>query len=134
MSARVIFVGVLALTYSFSHFGSDTTGVNATRRYLCEALSFQYRYVPIGLLETLPPKINERAPAFKGRNELGTFPPRPPPSHPLTGAMSAETLLASPDCNDWVKVSEMFLGPAPASWSFTPKHKSNAYNNEEGQG
>lgn len=54
-----------------SHFGSDTTGVNATRRYLCEALSFQYRYVPIGLLERLPGRINDRAPAFRGRNELG---------------------------------------------------------------
>ena len=62
-----------SLTPMFSHFGSDTPGVNTTRRYLCEALSFQYRYVPIGLLEVLPPKINDRAPAFKGRNELGMF-------------------------------------------------------------
>ncbi len=54
-----------------SHFGSDTAGVNTTRRYLCEALSFQYRYIPIGLLERLPARINERAPSFKGRNELG---------------------------------------------------------------
>lgn len=54
-----------------SHFGSDTTGINATRRYLCEALSFQYRYVPIGLLERLPARLNERPPAFRGRNELG---------------------------------------------------------------
>ena len=59
------------LTSCNSHFGSDTAGVNTTRRYLCEALSFQYRYIPIGLLETLPAKINERAPAFRGRNELG---------------------------------------------------------------
>ncbi|KIM43898.1 hypothetical protein M413DRAFT_17862 [Hebeloma cylindrosporum] len=101
--------------HGLNHFGSDTTGVNATRRYLCEALSFQYRYIPIGILEQLPGRINDRAPAFRGRNEL-------------------ETLLASPDSNDWVKISEMFLGPAPETWSFTPKHKSNAYGSEEGQG
>lgn len=58
--------------HDISHFGTDTTGVNTTRRFLCEALSFQYRYVPIGLLEQLPAKINDRAPAFKGRDELGT--------------------------------------------------------------
>ncbi|OSD00670.1 zinc finger dihydrouridine synthase [Trametes coccinea BRFM310] len=101
--------------YGLNHFGSDTAGVNTTRRYLCEALSFQYRYIPIGLLETMPPRINDRAPAFRGRDEL-------------------ETLLASPDSRDWVKISEMFLGPAPETWSFTPKHKSNAYGSEEGQG
>ncbi|KAI8972448.1 zinc finger dihydrouridine synthase [Trametes punicea] len=101
--------------YGLNHFGSDTAGVNTTRRYLCEALSFQYRYVPIGLLERLPPRINDRAPAFRGRDEL-------------------ETLLASPDSRDWVRISEMFLGPAPESWTFTPKHKSNAYGSEEGQG
>ncbi|KAG1763776.1 hypothetical protein EDD22DRAFT_979262 [Suillus occidentalis] len=100
--------------FGLSHFGTDTTGVNTTRRFLCEALSFQYRYVPIGLLERLPAKINDRAPTFKGRDEL-------------------ETLLASPNSQDWVKISEMFLGPAPESWSFTPKHKSNAHG-EESQG
>ncbi|KAI6025999.1 hypothetical protein EDC04DRAFT_224897 [Pisolithus marmoratus] len=94
-----------------SHFGTDTAGVNTARRYLCEALSFQYRYIPIGLLERLPAQINERAPAFRGRDEL-------------------ETLLASPNSQDWVRVSEMFLGPAPETWSFTPKHKSNAYSDE----
>lgn len=100
--------------FGLSHFGTDTTGVNTTRRFLCEALSFQYRYVPIGLLERLPAKINDRAPTFKGRDEL-------------------ETLLASPNSQDWVKISEMFLGPAPDSWTFTPKHKSNAHG-EESQG
>ncbi len=29
---------------------------------------------------------------------------------------------------DWLRISEMLLGPAPASASgFTPKHKSNSY-------
>jgi len=109
--------------------------VNTTRRYLCEALSFQYRYVPIGLLERLPGRINDRAPAFRGRDELGkcedvhfAF----NCSH--DSFLSSETLLASPDSQDWVKISEMFLGPAPETWSFTPKHKSNAYGSEEGQG
>ncbi|KAH9988117.1 FMN-linked oxidoreductase [Russula compacta] len=101
--------------FGLDHFGTDTAGVNTTRRYLCEALSFQYRYVPIGLLEFLPPRVNDRAPLFRGRDEL-------------------ETLLASGDSRDWVKISEMFLGPAPESWAFTPKHKSNAYGSEEGQG
>ncbi|KAJ7613631.1 hypothetical protein DFH06DRAFT_1484630 [Mycena polygramma] len=93
------------------HFGTDTAGVYATRRYLCDALSFQYRYVPIGLLEHLPGRINDRAPAFRGRNEL-------------------ETLLASGDSRDWVRISEMFLGPAPEAWSFMPKHKSNSYESQ----
>ncbi|KAG8215942.1 hypothetical protein J3R82DRAFT_7916 [Butyriboletus roseoflavus] len=100
--------------YGLTHFGTDTVGVNKTRRYLCEALSFQYRYIPIGLLERLPAHINERAPAFQGRDEL-------------------ETLFASPNSQDWVRISEMFLGPTPETWTFTPKHKSNAYG-EESQG
>ncbi|KAG7445828.1 zinc finger dihydrouridine synthase [Guyanagaster necrorhizus] len=97
--------------YGLSHFGTDTAGVNATRRYLCESLSFQYRYTPIGLLERLPGRINDRTPTFRGRDDL-------------------ETLLASDDSRDWVKISEMFLGPAPEAWSFTPKHKSNSYDSQ----
>ncbi|EJD02013.1 zinc finger dihydrouridine synthase [Fomitiporia mediterranea MF3/22] len=101
--------------YGLNHFGSDTTGVNTTRRYLCEALSFTHRYIPIGLLEVLPGRLNDRPPAFRGRDEL-------------------ETLLASTDSRDWVKISEMFLGKAPEGWTFTPKHKSNSYGAEESQG
>jgi len=101
--------------YGLDHFGTDTAGVNTARRYFCEAMSFQYRYVPLGLLEHIPGRINDRAPLFRGRDEL-------------------ETLLASPNSQDWVKISEMFLGPAPEGWIFTPKHKSNAYGSEEGQG
>ncbi|CAE6375974.1 unnamed protein product [Rhizoctonia solani] len=59
--------------YGLNHWGSDTVGVNNTRRFLCEALSFTYRYVPIGLLERLPGKINERPPAYRGRDELGKW-------------------------------------------------------------
>ncbi|EIN14460.1 zinc finger dihydrouridine synthase [Punctularia strigosozonata HHB-11173 SS5] len=97
--------------FGLHHFGSDTAGINTTRRYLCEALSFQYRYVPIGLLEVLPGKLNDRPPAFRGRDDL-------------------ETLLASDNSADWVKISEWFLGPAPESWTFTPKHKSNSYESQ----
>lgn len=61
----------MELIIVISHFGTDTAGVNTTRRYLCEALSFMHRYIPIGLLEVLPPKLNDRAPAFRGRDELG---------------------------------------------------------------
>ncbi|KAF8199428.1 dihydrouridine synthase 3-like protein, isoform CRA_d [Mycena galopus ATCC 62051] len=97
--------------FGLTHFGTDTAGVNSTRRYLCEALSFQYRYVPIALLEHLPACINDCAPAFRGRDDL-------------------ETLLASGDSRDWVRISEMFLGPPPETWSFTPKHKSNTYESQ----
>nr|ODN85753.1 tRNA-dihydrouridine(47) synthase [NAD(P)(+)] [Cryptococcus depauperatus CBS 7841] len=101
--------------FGLSHWGSDTQGVNTTRRFLCEALSFQHRYVPIGLLERLPGKMNERPPAYRGRNEL-------------------ETLLASPRSSDWVKISEIFLGKVDEGFNFVPKHKSNAYGGEEAQG
>ncbi|RKP10560.1 hypothetical protein THASP1DRAFT_12672 [Thamnocephalis sphaerospora] len=96
--------------YGLEHWGSDTQGVNQTRRFLCEWQSFLHRYIPVGLLEVLPQRINERPPAFRGRDEL-------------------ETLLASPRASDWVRISEMLLGPAPDDFSFIPKHKANAYDN-----
>ncbi|KAK8187519.1 tRNA-dihydrouridine synthase [Phyllosticta capitalensis] len=92
-------------------WGSDEIGVGTTRRFLLEWLSFSCRYTPIGLLERLPPAINDRAPAFRGRDDL-------------------ETLLASDNYKDWIKISEMFLGKAPDTFRFVPKHKSNAYEIE----
>ncbi|KAG0321723.1 tRNA-dihydrouridine(47) synthase [NAD(P)(+)]-like protein [Linnemannia gamsii] len=93
--------------FGLEHWGSDTQGVNQTRRFLLEWQSFLHRYVPVGLLEVLPQKINDRPPAFVGRNDL-------------------ETLMASPDVSDWIKLSDMILGPAPEAFRFDPKHKANS--------
>ncbi|KAF2718725.1 tRNA-dihydrouridine(47) synthase [NAD(P)(+)] [Polychaeton citri CBS 116435] len=97
--------------YGLEHWGSDEIGVGITRRFLLEWLSFACRYVPIGLLEVLPPKFGDRAPAFRGRSDL-------------------ETLLCSANYKDWIKISEMFLGPAHKDFRFEPKHKSNSYEIE----
>lgn len=49
-------------------------------------IKLYFRYIPIGLLEVYPQKINERAPPFFGRDDL-------------------ETLMASPRASDWVKLT-----------------------------
>ncbi|ETN37557.1 uncharacterized protein HMPREF1541_07179 [Cyphellophora europaea CBS 101466] len=97
--------------YGLEAWGSDEIGVGQTRRFLLEWLSFACRYVPVGLLEYLPPNIQDRPPRYRGRDEL-------------------ETLMSSDNYKDWIKISEMFLGPAHRDFRFEPKHKSNAY---EGQ-
>jgi tRNA-dihydrouridine synthase 3 len=97
--------------YGLQNWGSDELGIGFTRRFLLEWLSFTYRYVPVGLLEYLPPSLQDRPPAYRGRNEL-------------------ETLLASDNYKDWVKISEMFLGPAHPGFKFQPKHRSNSYEIE----
>ncbi|KAL8710146.1 MAG: hypothetical protein Q9220_005229 [cf. Caloplaca sp. 1 TL-2023] len=97
--------------YGLETWGSDEMGVGTTRRFLLEWLSFAYRYVPVGILEHLPPRLQDRPPAWKGRNEL-------------------ETLLGSDNYKDWIKISEMFLGPAHKDFRFEPKHKSNSYEIE----
>ena len=71
--------------YGLDTWGSDEVGVGTTRRFLLEWLSFAHRYVPVGLLEYLPPRLNERPPPFKGRSDL-------------------ETLLASADHRDWIRI------------------------------
>ncbi|XP_013200602.1 tRNA-dihydrouridine(47) synthase [NAD(P)(+)]-like [Amyelois transitella] len=94
--------------YGLEHWGSDMRGVENTRRFLLEWLSFLYRYVPVGLLERPPQKINERPPSYFGRDDM-------------------ETLMASNNCADWIKISEMLLGPVPEGFVFLPKHKANSY-------
>lgn len=96
------------VNFGLEHWGSDLQGVENTRRFLLEWLSFLYRYIPVGVLDQVPQKINERPPYYVGRNDL-------------------ETLLASSNCGDWIKISEMLLGPVPEGFNFLPKHKANAY-------
>ena len=109
-SERLDILGKFA-KYAIEHWGSDEYGVGLSRRFMCEFLSFTHRYIPVGIMERLPPKLNERPPKWVGRNDL-------------------ETLLASTDYKDWIKITEMFLGKATDDFQFTPKHKSNAYENK----
>ena len=90
--------------YGLECWGSDERGVSTTRRFLLEWLSFACRYVPLGVLEHLPPRLQDRAPAWRGRGDL-------------------EGLLKSQDVADWVAISEMFLGRAGEGFGFVPKHK-----------
>lgn len=97
--------------YGLEHWGADPRGVETTRRFLLEWLSFHCRYVPVGLLEVQEAKINWRPRPYVGRSDL-------------------ETKLASTNSKDWVEITEMMLGKVPDGFSFVPKHKSNAYQAE----
>ncbi|KAJ8446739.1 hypothetical protein Cgig2_002901 [Carnegiea gigantea] len=98
--------------FGLEHWGSDSKGVETTRHFLLEWLSYTCRYIPVGLLEVIPQRLNWRPPAYYGRNDL-------------------ETLMASDSAADWIRISEMLLGKVPAGFTFAPKHKSNAYDSVE---
>jgi tRNA-dihydrouridine synthase 3 len=120
--------------YGLEHWGSDAQGVERVRYFLLNwcvyfpisglvvllicvnhcRLSFLHRYVPVGIVERFPVKLNQRPPLFQGRDDL-------------------ETLLGSPEIDDWVAITELCgLGPAPDNFKFNPKHKANSYANNEG--
>ncbi|KAL2863713.1 tRNA dihydrouridine synthase DUS3 [Aspergillus lucknowensis] len=109
-SERLTYIEKFA-KYGMETWGTDEYGLGLTRRFMLEWLSFASRYVPVGLLEYLPPKLNDRPPYWRGRNDL-------------------ETLMGSSNYKDWIKISEMFLGPAHKDFKFEPKHKSKSYETE----
>ena len=70
------------------------------------------RYIPVGMLAQPPQRMNERVPKFfKCRGDL-------------------ETMLSSSHCDDWIKISEMFLGKVPEGFQFQPKHKAHGYKDQ----
>ena len=81
-------------SHGLEHWGSDSRGVETTRRFLLEWLSYLCRYVPVDMLEVVPQRLHLRPPPLVGRSDL-------------------ETLLCSSSAGDWVKISEMLLGPVP---------------------
>eukprot|EP00605_Chrysophyceae_sp_TOSAG23-4_P001846 GSChrysophyteH1.ASY1.ANO1.2038.1 assembled CDS len=96
--------------YGYEHWGTDNQGIENTRRFLLEFLSYLHRYVPAGLLEGgYSQRMIDRPPLYFGRSDT-------------------ETLLGSADVKDWIKISEMLICPVPPGFTFAEKHKSSAYS------
>eukprot|EP00768_Dysnectes_brevis_P001428 gnl/Dysnectes_brevis/1362_a1531_1241.p1 GENE.gnl/Dysnectes_brevis/1362_a1531_1241~~gnl/Dysnectes_brevis/1362_a1531_1241.p1 ORF type:complete len:525 (+),score=205.30 gnl/Dysnectes_brevis/1362_a1531_1241:55-1629(+) len=93
--------------YLLDHFGGDSRNVETARGNFLENWNFMCRYISPALMSE-PHSLNQRAPAFNGRDPM-------------------ETLMGSEDPNDWVKVSEHLFGTPPIGWSFVPRHKSRGY-------
>lgn len=67
-------------------------GVETTRHFLLEWLSYTCRYIPVGLLDVIPQRINWRPPSYFGRDDL-------------------ETLMASDSAADWVHYLSSLVKP-----------------------
>ena len=91
-----------------AHWGSDLQGVNKTREFLCHHLTFMSRYVPVHCCVETNQEIS-----IKARNDAS-----------MCYRDDMEKLLTSDNYEDYIKVTEMFLGPAPKEFVFVPKHKS----------
>lgn len=63
--------------------------METTRHFLLEWLSYTHRYIPIGLLDVIPQRLNWRPPSYFGRDDL-------------------ETLMASDSAADWVCNCDFF--------------------------
>nr|XP_060614335.1 tRNA-dihydrouridine(47) synthase [NAD(P)(+)]-like [Anolis sagrei ordinatus] len=86
--------------YGLEYWGTDTKGVERTRAALVQWQQFLCRYIPVGLLEHCPPKFGNRRPVSLSGDYL-------------------EVLMASNRTSDFVKISEMFLGPIPPGTTFS---------------
>lgn len=124
--------------HGLDYWGADQMGVDKTRRFLLEFLSFHQRYIPLGLFpEDSRPTISGVRGGIS-RNSI-TLKPEDKAIRgqvgeaTLAGARDElELLLGSDSAEDWVKLSEQLLGKAKDSFKFVPKHKSNAHSNEAG--
>src|SRR5690606_37962097 len=93
--------------YGLYAWGSDRSGVERTREFLLNWLSFLHRYTPLGILER-PLRMHERPVRYIARSDL-------------------EQLFSSPCAKDWIRISEMLLGPVPENFRFVPKHKTDGW-------
>ena len=96
--------------FGLIHWGSDEKGVNTVREFMCHHLTFMSRYIPVHCCVE-----GGFVPSLKARTYEG-----------ICYRDEMEKLLASNKNADMIKITEMFLGKAPESFVFVPKHKSYA--------
>mmetsp|Transcript_2268 Transcript_2268/g.6775 ORF Transcript_2268/g.6775 Transcript_2268/m.6775 type:complete len:538 (-) Transcript_2268:32-1645(-) len=103
-------------SYGLDHYGADKRGREITRRYLLEWLCFTCRYPPVGIFERAGERLHELRPRMNLRFNTAI------------GRDHLEMTLSSRDPTNWIKISELFLGPVPSDFNFQPKHVSSAWS------